>query len=430
MKIGMISLGCAKNLVDSEWILGMLKKDGHEIVGQIQEADALFINTCGFINDAKKESIQTILEAIQQKKESTYLIVIGCLAKRYKEELQKEIPEIDLIIGVDEYEQIGHLLNQLLHSKLSTTWDINDRVLTSYLPYAYLKIGEGCSNCCAYCAIPLIRGPYYSYPKENILKEAHHLIDMGIKELVIIAQDTTRYGKDLYTNYFLEDLLEEIAQINPNVYIRLLYLYPDRITDRLIQIFKKYDNIFPYFDIPIQHSSDVLLKAMNRTGNRKIYLDVIQKIKKEIPQAVLRTTIIVGFPNETEQDFLDIQEFLKEIEFDHVGIFTYSNEENTKAHELKNKIPKKIANQRKKELLLLQQKISLKKNQNRINQTHLVLIEDYDGNNYYGRSYVYAPDDVDGKVIIKSKKKLFIGDEVLVKITKAYAYDIEGEAQV
>ena len=430
MKIGMISLGCAKNLVDSEWILGMLKKDGHEIVGQIQEADALFINTCGFINDAKKESIQTILEAIQQKKESTYLIVIGCLAKRYKEELQKEIPEIDLIIGVDEYEQIGHLLNQLLHSKLSTTWDINDRVLTSYLPYAYLKIGEGCSNCCAYCAIPLIRGSYYSYPKENILKEAHHLINMGIKELVIIAQDTTRYGKDLYTNYFLEDLLEEIAQINPNVYIRLLYLYPDRITDRLIQIFKKYDNIFPYFDIPIQHSSDVLLKAMNRTGNRKIYLDVIQKIKKEIPQAILRTTIIVGFPNETEQDFLDIQEFLKEIEFDHVGIFTYSDEENTKAYELKNKIPKRIANQRKKELLLLQQKISLKKNQNRINQTHLVLIEDYDGNNYYGRSYVYAPDDVDGKVIIKSKKKLFIGDEVLVKITKAYAYDIEGEAQI
>ena len=302
--------------------------------------------------------------------------------------------------------------------------------MTSYLPYAYLKIGEGCSNCCAYCAIPLIRGPYYSYPKENILKEAHHLINMGIKELVIIAQDTTRYGKDLYTNYFLEDLLEEIAQINPNVYIRLLYLYPDRITDRLIQIFKKYDNIFPYFDIPIQHSSDVLLKAMNRTGNRKIYLDVIQKIKKEIPQAILRTTIIVGFPNETEQDFLDIQEFLKEIEFDHVGIFTYSDEENTKAYELKNKIPKRIANQRKKELLLLQQKISLKKNQNRINQTHLVLIEDYDGNNYYGRSYVYAPDDVDGKVIIKSKKKLFIGDEVLVKITKAYAYDIEGEAQV
>ncbi len=428
MKIGMVSLGCAKNLVDSEWILGLLKKDGHEIIDDVSSADTIIINTCGFIDSAKKESIATIFDVLQTKKENAFVVVIGCLAKRYKQTLQEEIPEIDLIIGVDEYENIGELLNNLLKTKLDKTWKIEDRVISSYLPVAYLKIGDGCSNCCAYCAIPIIRGSYYSFKKEDILKEAKHLISIGIKEIVIIAQDTTRYGKDIYKDYYLEHLLEDIASIDKNAFVRLLYLYPDRISDALIQVFKKHENIFPYFDIPIQHSSNRMLKIMNRTGNKEVYLDVINKIKKEIPNAVFRTTLILGFPTETEEDFEDLKAFIKEVEFDHLGAFTFSNEEDTKAYTLKPRVSKKVAESRKKQIMQIQQEISLNKNKNRINQTHLVLIEDYDGNNYYGRSYLYAPDDVDGHVIVKSKKKLFIGDYIPVKITKAYAYDIEGEA--
>lgn len=427
MKIGMISLGCAKNLVDSEWILGMLKKDHHEIVEQVADADAILVNTCGFIDDSKKESIQTILEVSKNKKKDAFLVVIGCLAKRYKEELIQEMPEIDCVIGVDEYATIGSKLNELFHSHLPKSFEKSERMLTSYLPVAYLKIGEGCSNCCTYCAIPLIRGPYHSYAKEDILKEAKQLIAIGIKELVIIAQDTTRYGKDIYSNYHLEHLLEDIANLDSSVYIRLLYLYPDRISEGLIQVFKNHANIFPYFDIPIQHSSNTLLEKMNRTGNKEIYLKVIEKIKKEIPNAIFRTTLILGFPGETKEDFDDVKEFIQIIQFDHLGAFTFSNEEDTKAYFMEPKISKRVANARKKEIMEIQQKISLEKNKKRINQTQLVLIEDYDGNNYYGRSYVYAPDDVDGHVIIKSKRKLFIGDYISVKITKAYAYDIEGE---
>ncbi len=428
MKIGMISLGCAKNLVDSEWILGLLKKDNHEIVDDIAVADAILINTCGFITSAKEEAIKTIFEVLKNKKEDAKVVVLGCLATRYKQELKESIPEVDLIISIDEYDKIGTLLNQLFETKMKKSYDINDRVLSSYLPYAYLKIGDGCSNCCAYCAIPIIRGPYYSYPKEQILNEAKHLIDIGIKELIVIAQDTTRYGKDLYDNYFLEDLLEDIAKLDKTVFIRLLYLYPDRISDKLIDVFNKYSNIFPYFDIPIQHSSNRLLKLMNRTGNKELYRKVINKIRNKVPNAIFRTTLIVGFPHETDDDFNDLQDFVKEIQFDHLGVFTYSREEDTKAYSMKNQVDEKISEDRKNKIMKIQQKISYEKNKKRINQTHLVLIEDYDGNNYYGRSYLYAPDDIDGHVIVKSNKKLCIGDYVLVKIEKAYAYDIEGVA--
>ncbi len=428
MKIGMISLGCAKNLVDSEWILGLLKKEQNEIVDDFLLADAIIINTCGFIEDAKKESIQVILDVIQNKKKDTLLIVVGCLAKRYKKELLQEIPEIDLIIGVDEYAHIGTLLNKLFKSKMKETFEVEDRVLTSYLPFAYLKIGEGCSNCCSYCAIPLIRGPFNSYKKEQILKEAQHLIHIGVKEIVIIAQDTTRYGKDIYSNYFLENLLEDIAKLDTKVFIRLLYLYPDRISDALIHVFERYSNIFPYFDIPIQHSSNRLLKQMNRTGTKELYREVINKIKRKIPNAVFRTTLIVGFPSESKEDFEDLKQFIQEIQFDHLGVFTYSKEEDTKAYRMSLQVNKNLAEKRKKEIMQIQHEISYNNNLKRINQTHLVLIENFDGNNYYGRSYLYAPDDIDGHVIVKSAKKLFIGEYVLVKITKAYAYDIEGVA--
>ena len=428
MKVTFISLGCAKNLVDSEYILGLLRQDRDiEIVDDIENSDAIFINTCGFINDAKQEAIDTIFSALNQKKESAYVIVIGCLAKRYKQVLKEEIPEIDLIVGVDEYDNIGEQLNNLFNSKLPKTYDPLKRSLSNPLPVAYLKIGEGCSNRCAYCAIPLIRGDYYSYPKEIILKDAQRLISLGKKEIVIIAQDPTRYGKDLYEDYGIEQLLEDIAKLDENTYVRILYLYPDRISDRLIEVFKENKNIMPYFDIPIQHSSNNVLALMKRSGTREKYLEVINKIKKEIPGAVLRTTLIVGFPGESKEDFEDLKDFVKEVKFDHLGVFAFSNEEDTEAYSMDNQVDEKIAKAREKEIMQMQKRISLSLNKNRINEVHDVLIEDFDGNNYYGRSYLYAPDAEDGYFIIKSKKNLVIGEYVKVKITSVTAYDVIGE---
>ena len=428
MNVTFISLGCAKNLVDSEYILGLLRQDTDiKVIDDIANSDAIFINTCGFINDAKQEAIDTIFSALNEKKESAYLIVIGCLAKRYKKVLEEEIPEIDLIIGVDEYDTIGDKLNELFNSKLPKTYDPLKRSLSNPLPVAYLKIGEGCSNKCSYCAIPLIRGDYYSYPKEIILADAKRLISLGKKEIVVIAQDPTRYGKDLYDDYALEDLMQDLANLDKDTYFRVLYLYPDRITDKLIEVFKNNANIMPYFDIPIQHSSNHMLEAMKRSGTREKYLEVIGKIKKEIPNAILRTTLIVGFPGETEEDFIDLKDFISQVEFDHLGVFAFSDEEDTLAYEMENKIPHKIAKKREKEIMKMQQKISLKLNKKRINEIHDVLIEDFDGNNYYGRSYLFAPDAEDGNFIIKSQRNLIIGEFVKVKITDVTAYDVEGE---
>ena len=428
MNVTFISLGCAKNLVDSEYILGLLRQDTDiKVIDDIANSDAIFINTCGFINDAKQEAIDTIFSALNEKKESAYLIVIGCLAKRYKKVLEEEIPEIDLIVGVDEYDTIGDKLNELFNSKLPKTYDPLKRSLSNPLPVAYLKIGEGCSNKCAYCAIPLIRGEYYSYPKEIILADAKRLISLGKKEIIVIAQDPTRYGKDLYDDYALEDLMQDLANLDKDTYFRVLYLYPDRITDKLIEVFKNNANMMPYFDIPIQHSSNHMLEAMKRSGTREKYLEVIGKIKKEIPNAILRTTLIVGFPGETEEDFIDLKEFISQVEFDHLGVFAFSDEEDTLAYEMENKIPHKIAKKREKEIMKMQQKISLKLNKKRINEIHDVLIEDFDGNNYYGRSYLFAPDAEDGNFIIKSQRNLIIGEFVKVKITDVTAYDVEGE---
>lgn len=428
MKVTFISLGCAKNLVDSEYILGLLKQDNEiKIIDDIQESDAIFVNTCGFIDSAKKEAIDTIFSVINEKNDNAFLIVIGCLAKRYKADLEKEIPEIDLIVGVDEYNDIGDKLNDLFKTKLPKTYDPLKRSLSNPLPVAYLKIGEGCSNRCAYCAIPLIRNDYYSFPKEQIILDAKRLIKLGKKEIIVIAQDPTRYGKDLYDNYGIEDLIEELANLDQSVYYRVLYLYPDRISDRLINIIKNNSNIMPYFDIPIQHSSNKILKAMGRSGSKEKYEEVIGKIRKEIPNAILRTTLIVGFPGETKQDYEELKEFVQKIKFDHLGVFPFSDEEDTLAHTMKNKISKRLANQRAKEIMQIQQQISLDLNKNRINEVHDVLIEDYDGNNYYGRSYLYAPDAEDGQFIIHSKKDLIIGDYIKVKIKNVTAYDVEGE---
>ena len=428
MNVTFISLGCAKNLVDSEYILGLLRQDRDiTIIDDINDSDAIFINTCGFINDAKQEAIDTIFSVLNEKKENAYVIVIGCLAKRYKKVLQEEIPEIDLIVGVDEYDNIGEQLNNLFNSKLPKTYDPLKRSLSNPLPVAYLKIGEGCSNRCAYCAIPLIRGDYYSYSKDVILKDAQRLISLGKKEIIIIAQDPTRYGKDLYEDYGIEELLEDVAKLDKNTYVRILYLYPDRISDRLIEVFKENPNIMPYFDIPIQHSSNHVLALMKRSGTREKYLEVINKIKKEIPNAILRTTLIVGFPGESKEDFEDLKDFVKEVKFDHLGVFAFSNEEDTEAYSMDNQVDEKNAKAREKEIMQIQKRISLSLNKNRINEVHDVLIEDFDGNNYYGRSYLYAPDAEDGYFIIKSQKNLIIGEYVKVKITAVTAYDVLGE---
>ena len=428
MNVTFISLGCAKNLVDSEYILGLLRQARDiTIIDDINDSDAIFINTCGFINDAKQEAIDTIFSVLNEKKENAYVIVIGCLAKRYKKVLQEEIPEIDLIVGVDEYGNIGEQLNNLFNSKLPKTYDPLKRSLSNPLPVAYLKIGEGCSNRCAYCAIPLIRGDYYSYSKDVILKDAQRLISLGKKEIIIIAQDPTRYGKDLYEDYGIEELLEDVAKLDKNTYVRILYLYPDRISDRLIEVFKENPNIMPYFDIPIQHSSNHVLALMKRSGTREKYLEVINKIKKEIPNAILRTTLIVGFPGESKEDFEDLKDFVKEVKFDHLGVFAFSNEEDTEAYSMDNQVDEKIAKAREKEIMQIQKRISLSLNKNRINEIHDVLIEDFDGNNYYGRSYLYAPDAEDGYFIIKSQKNLIIGEYVKVKINAVTAYDVLGE---
>lgn len=428
MRVSFISLGCAKNLVDSEYILGLLRQEKTiEVVDDISDSDAIFINTCGFINDAKQEAIDTIFSVLNEKKENAYVVVIGCLAKRYKQVLLEEIPEIDLIVGVDEYDTIGEQLNKLFNTCLPKTYDPLKRSLTNPLPVAYLKIGEGCSNKCAYCAIPLIRGDYYSYPKEQILEDAKRLIKLGKKEIIIIAQDPTRYGKDLYEDYGVEQLLDDLAKLDTSTYFRILYLYPDRISDKLIEVFKENSNIMPYFDIPVQHSSNKVLELMKRSGTREKYLERINKIKAEIPNAILRTTLIVGFPGETEEDYQDLVSFVKEVKFDHLGVFAFSDEEDTLANTMDNKVDYKVAKKREQEIMKLQKNISLALNKKRINQVHSVLIEDFDGNNYYGRSYLYAPDAEDGYFIISSKKNLVIGEFVDVKISSITAYDVKGE---
>ena len=428
MNVTFISLGCAKNLVDSEYILGLLRQDKTiNVIDDIADSDAIFINTCGFINDAKQEAIDTIFSVLNEKNENAYLIVIGCLAKRYKKTLEEEIPEIDLIVGVDEYDTIGDKLNELFETKLPKTYDPLKRSLTNPLPVAYLKIGEGCSNKCAYCAIPLIRGDYYSYPKEQILDDAKRLIKLGKKEIIVIAQDPTRYGKDIYEDYGIEELMDDLAKLDVNTFFRVLYLYPDRITDKLIDVIKTNTNIMPYFDIPIQHSSNHMLSAMKRSGTREKYLEVIGKIKENIPSAILRTTLIVGFPGESKEDFEDLKDFISKVEFDHLGVFAFSEEEDTEAYDMDNKVDHKLAKKREKEIMKMQQKISLKLNKKRINEIHDVLIEDFDGNNYYGRSYLFAPDAEDGNFIIHTNKSLIIGEYVKVKISQVSAYDVEGE---
>lgn len=425
-KVGLVSLGCAKNLIDSEMILGLLDKNKYILTNDPKEADYIIINTCAFIEPSKKETIETIFEMLTYQ--NAKIIVVGCMAQRYKEILQKEIPEISLFITLDDYPVFNEKLSELddeLHSKEGL--DFRNRLLSTKPFTAYLRIADGCNNCCSYCAIPLIRGNLKSREMDEIILEAKDLAFKGVKELVIIAQDTTRYGDDLKSGANIEKLLKSLLKIEDFAYIRLLYLYPDEITDELIELIGSEKKLTPYFDIPIQHSENEVLRNMNRRGDKKFLLELFGKIKARVPNAILRTTIMVGFPGESETDFANLLEFVKEVEFDHLGAFTYSKEEDTAAHSFSNQIEEGVKKERIDKLMKLQKKISYHKNKAHIGEIMEGIIISKKGNQYLFRSYWNSPDEVDGNIYVNSDIALEEGQIVKVLITNAFVYDLAGE---
>ena len=426
MNIGFISLGCAKNQVDSEEILSYLKRNGFEIVSDPELSDIIIVNTCAFIEQAKVEAIRTILDMTTYKKP---LIVIGCMAQRYYEELKQEIPEIDLIIPIEDYSKFGERLNELLPKlKLKGRIDPTKRYYTSKAHEAYLRISEGCNNRCSYCAIPLIRGNFISVDMNTLKQELENMVKDNIKAITIISQDTTKYGSDI--GFSIVDLLKEVCKHKEFEFVKLMYLYPDEIDEELIDFYAEHKELSPYFDLPLQHSSNKVLKLMNRRGTREENLALIKKFKSKVPHAILRTTMMVGFPGETEEDFEDLMSFIDEIEFDHLGCFTYSKEEDTPSYDFPNEVPTKIKNERLKKLMKKQMRISYKLNKQRLNKIYKFMVQEYDEKNmcYYGVSDLYAPDDIDGKLYVYSKKPLNQGDIVNVKIINVpNVYDLEAE---
>lgn len=432
MKVGFVSLGCAKNLIDSENMMAMLKEEGHEIVGSPKEAEAIIVNTCGFIVSAKTESIQTIFEmASYKEKQLKKLIVCGCLAQRYQEELEKEIPEVDAIIPIRDYDKLADILRPLLGEGDQSLMSKSERVLTGNPWQAYIKISDGCSNHCAYCAIPLIRGEQKSRTIEDIVKEAEFLASVGVKELTLIAQDTTKYGLDNYGEYKLGDLIRAVDKIEEFHWIRVLYMYPDEIVDDVLNAMKESKKVVPYFDIPTQHASTKMLRKMNRRSSKEEVISIVKKIRTMFPNATLRTTLIVGFPQETEEDFEEMLEFLKEIRWDRMGAFTYSKEEDTPAYTMSGEIEQEVMDRRLNELMKVQEEISFEKNKEKIGQTIEVLVEEKEAlkKQYRGRSQADAPDEVDGQVIFTCEKELSMGEFVQVKITDAKDYDLIGVCQ-
>ena len=424
-KVGMISLGCAKNLVDSENILGLLNHDKYQIVNNVEDADIIFVNTCGFIESSKRESIDAIFEMISCGKK---VVVTGCLVQRYKAELEKEIPEVSKFISISEYSRINDIL-QDIDPDLKEKGGLDDdyRIVSTGKFSAYLKIGEGCDNCCTYCAIPLIRGHFVSRPYLDIIKEAKKLVNDGYRELIVLEQDTTKYGIDLHNGENIVMLLKGLLSIEGLDYIRLLYLYPDEISDELIDLIRdNQDRLTPYFDIPIQHSEDSILKAMNRRGNKEFLKALFTKIRNKIPNAILRTTVMVGFPGETDKDFKGLKEFIKEIGFDHLGAFKYSKEEGTKSYDFPHQVRESTKQKRLDEIMELQQSISYQKNQSHIGETMVGLIVGEEDGQYLVRSYWNAPDDVDGKIYISKTNELSQGEKVTIKIDNAFVYDLIG----
>lgn len=431
MKVGFVSLGCSKNLIDTEMAIGLFKRNNFEIVNDVENAEIIIINTCGFIESAKQEAINTILEMAEYKEKGTckYLIVMGCLVQRYRKELQKALPEVDLFIEINDYANYWDKILELLDEKEKPNKINNlcymDRVISTGNKTAYLKIAEGCSNRCTYCAIPYIRGPYVSRPMEEVLEEAKKLAKDGIKELIVIAQDTTRYGEDLYGTSKLSDLLNELCKIDGFEWIRFLYAYPESITDELIQIVKNNPKICNYFDIPIQHISDSVLKRMNRRTTGKQIEELINKIKKQIPDVILRTSLIVGFPGETEEDFNKLYEFVKKGYFDKLGVFTYSKEDGTPAARLKEQIHPATKKKRYNLIMSTAKNISAEKLKSYIGKEYKVLVEDttFDYKFCVGRSYMDIP-DTDGMVIIKDCDTKLVGEFVNCKVTAVNNYDL------
>ena len=450
MKVGFVSLGCSKNLIDTEITIGHFKQNNYEIESDPEKADIIVINTCGFINSAKEEAINTILEMAEYKKQKCkYLIVMGCLVQRYYDELIKELPEVDLFIKIDEYDKLWQKVKKLIENDIaekSTTKtnkkiseieplpmpcsdEFLNRVLTTGKNYAYLKIGEGCSNKCTYCAIPYIRGPFVSRKMEDIIEEAKMLAKSGIKELIIIAQDTTKYGVDIYGEPKLAELLGEISKIPEIKWIRFLYSYPEGVTDKLIQTVKNNEKICKYFDIPIQHISNNILKKMNRRTNKKEIEDLLNKIRKEIPNVVLRTSLIVGFPGETQEDFEELSEFIKTARFDKLGAFMYSKEDGTPAARLPEQINGNTKKSRYNKIMKEQQKISSEIMKNKIGQEYEVLVEDvsFDGKFLIGRTKQDVP-EIDGLVFIENENQEDkINQFVKVIVEDVKDYDLIGK---
>lgn len=432
MNVGLVTLGCSKNQVDSEMLLGYFKERGFNIVSDPLEADIIVVNTCGFIKSAKEEAIATILEMADYKEigNCKALIVTGCLAKRYKKEILENMPEIDLCIGVDEYENIDNILSEFLNQNcLNHSLKFENRIISSDFPSCYIRISDGCDNRCSYCAIPLIRGRFISRKMEDIVEEVKNLASQGMREFCIISQDTSKYGIDIYGKLMLPELLRRISKIEGVKWIRILYMYLFEATDELIEEMAKNDKICKYFDIPIQHLSDNILKQMNRYDTSEIIFDRIEKIREKVPNAILRTTVMTGFPGETQEDFNILKEGIKKIKFDRLGAFAFSKEEDTKAYDMKNQIPEKIREERLKEIFDIQKDISLKLNKNRVGNKYEVIVEGItEDEKYFScRSYMEAP-DVDGRIYVKideqSSSKLTIGEFANVQIIDYNEYDL------
>lgn len=438
MKILFISLGCDKNLVDTEMMLGMLTQKGYSITDDENEADVVVINTCCFINDAKEESINTILEMSELRKEGRIkaLIVAGCLAQRYREEIQEEIPQVDAIVGTTAIDAIVDALEETLAGQgQNHIEDINrkpvydkKRIVTTGGHYAYLKIAEGCDKHCSYCIIPKVRGNFRSIPMESLIAEAKQLVEFGAKEIILVAQETTLYGMDLYGEKSLPKLLRELCKISGLYWIRILYCYPEEITDELIETIRTEEKICNYLDIPIQHGSDNILRRMGRRTNQQELRDIIGKLRKAIPDICLRTTLITGFPGETEEDHEELMQFVDEMEFDRLGVFTYSPEEDTPAANFPNQIEEEVKLDRQADLMELQQEIAFEKAEDMIGRSVLAMVEGKvpDEHAYVARTYKDAP-NVDGFVFIQTSEELMTGDFVRTKITGSYEYDLIGE---
>lgn len=433
IKVGMISLGCSKNQVDAERLLAVLAREGYEICSDMTECDAVIVNTCGFIEDAKKESIDTILECCAAKGEGRLkcVAVTGCLAERYRAELASEIPEVDVVLGLGGNRRIGEAIREAVKGnhfieygeKESLSME-GERILANEPWFAYVKVAEGCDNRCSYCAIPLIRGRFRSRPMENILEECRRLAESGVTELNLVAQDTTRYGEDLYGESRLPELIDAVCALEKVHWVRVLYCYPDRVTDRLIETIARQPKAVHYFDIPVQHASAHVLRDMNRRGDKQSILELCRSIRERIPDVVLRTTLIAGFPTETEQDFAELCELVEEARFDRLGCFAYSQEEDTPAGVMA-QLPEELRRRRAEIVMELQMSAAFDFADRCVGRTLEVLVEGYEDGQYFGRSYMDAP-DIDTKVYFTSEEELTPGSYVPVLITDACEYDLIG----